>query len=83
MTNHPSCSGVGASFSVHAERLVCPSARRHDILERLGQFAVDVRSSFAQGEGDAINASLRKMQIAEVYVGLVAWRSSYVPPGQH
>lgn len=54
----------------------------HDILERLGQFAVDMAQFNAQGEGDAVNVSLEQVQSAEVYIGLVAWRYGYVPLGE-
>ena len=54
----------------------------HDLLERLGQFAMDMAQFNAQGEGAAVGVSLDKVQSAEVYIGLVAWRYGSVPPGE-
>jgi tetratricopeptide (TPR) repeat protein/Mrp family chromosome partitioning ATPase len=62
--------------------LVAHRQQVHDILERLGQFAVDMAQFGAQSSGDAISISTDKVASAEVYLGIVAWRYGYIPPGE-
>lgn len=62
------------SQDLHAHRKAV-----HDILEQMGQFAVDMAQFGAQGTGDAVEVSTDKVASADVYIGIVAWRYGYVP----
>ncbi len=61
--------------------LVHHRAQVHDVLERMGQFAIDM-AQFGAQDGDATTVSLKEVQSADVYIGIIAWRYGFVPPGE-
>src|SRR5215472_5571327 len=53
----------------------------HDIIERMGQFTIGMERFGAQ-DGDAQTVSLDQLAAADLYIGIIAWRYGFIPPGQ-
>src|SRR5215471_18275298 len=78
---HASTAVLRIFLSSTSQDLAAHRQAVRDIIGRLGQFTLAMEH-FGARAGDAQTVSTELVASCELYLGIVAWRYGYVPPGQ-